>query len=580
MKKILFFLFSLTFVACASKQAHSDLYLKTQLKKANQPQILVAPANAPSWTKKSHFKSKNNDYFVASGVALTEDDAKNKAFSNVTDNISKFISVSVKSQLKNYQENFAGKEGGIVVNASTQTGASVNLQNYNEEVYLTKSEDASGTTIYNAYVKIEIPQKQMELLKVDAQNKNAWKVLVQGCENKDEFIQLFKNIASQKEWFLELKQTKKEIQQLSENPKDEFLAVLDVKCSENKISVSLSRFNLLKKVSIFSISAKGQNFDEMKKNLFKQLFLYKPATFLTPFPEVKIKSKLSNVNIDLLRKYNEAVKSDNFGRLFPQIAIQKWSDLQNIETANPYKNLAKNRVEIWKKYVAEKTAMENSKIKDFAKLNEILKMEAIPKEQKADFLRDFINKYASFYGFSDIDKIFASYPDLKSKVYSPQLISEWKNACKKRDYKACFFLANSSKKDLKKLSFACQNNVEPACSQLFYLLKSSNLKKAMNFGEKSCKLGNKKLCFPAGSLAYKIRKMNDAKEFLKIACDLNSVGGCAYLGFMYEHGESVKKDLQKAKEFYQKACNLGYEKSCKKLNSKPKSKTNSNFHGL
>ena len=296
--------------------------------------------------------------------------------------------------------------------------------------------------------------------------------------------------------------------------------------------------------------------------------------------EVKIKSKLSNVNIELLRKYNEAVKSDNLGRLFPQIAIEKWSDLEKIESENPYKNMAKERVDIWGKYLAEKTVMENSKIKDLAKLNEILKMEAIPTKQKADFLRDYINKYAPFYGFDEINKIFAKYPVLKPKVYSKRLLLEWSKACEKKDYKACFFLANSSKKDLKKLVFACENNVEPACSQLFHTLKNSNFQQAVVFGEKSCKGGNSKICFSAGSLAYKIRKMKTAKEILKIACDLNSVGGCAYLGFMYEHGESVPKNWQKAKEFYQKACDLGYKKSCEKLNQKNSKKTKNNFHGL
>ncbi|WQZ20238.1 SEL1-like repeat protein [Helicobacter pylori] len=40
---------------------------------------------------------------------------------------------------------------------------------------------------------------------------------------------------------------------------------------------------------------------------------------------------------------------------------------------------------------------------------------------------------------------------------------------------------------------------------------------------------------------------------------------CGFLGFLYEYGQGVEKDLIKAAYFYSKACKLGEQKACESL---------------
>ena len=50
--------------------------------------------------------------------------------------------------------------------------------------------------------------------------------------------------------------------------------------------------------------------------------------------------------------------------------------------------------------------------------------------------------------------------------------------------------------------------------------------------------------------------------FFQKACDLNSGGGCSFLGLMYGKGKGVKQDDFKALKFFQKACDLNFGGGC------------------
>lgn len=65
-----------------------------------------------------------------------------------------------------------------------------------------------------------------------------------------------------------------------------------------------------------------------------------------------------------------------------------------------------------------------------------------------------------------------------------------------------------------------------------------------------------------GAHAYWNKKYDVAFKNFKKACELGSGEGCAYMGMAYEEGISVKKEAQKAAEYYQKACKLGSKQSC------------------
>lgn len=51
---------------------------------------------------------------------------------------------------------------------------------------------------------------------------------------------------------------------------------------------------------------------------------------------------------------------------------------------------------------------------------------------------------------------------------------------------------------------------------------------------------------------------NKANEYFKKSCDLNYGSGCINLGDNYLNGDGLEKDINKASEYYQKACDLGY----------------------
>ena len=52
--------------------------------------------------------------------------------------------------------------------------------------------------------------------------------------------------------------------------------------------------------------------------------------------------------------------------------------------------------------------------------------------------------------------------------------------------------------------------------------------------------------------------------------------GCVLLGFLYQYGEGVRKDYNKAMEFFGKACDLGEQKGCDAY-KEMKTKLNSNY---
>ncbi|GAA6918306.1 tetratricopeptide repeat protein [Helicobacter pylori] len=68
-----------------------------------------------------------------------------------------------------------------------------------------------------------------------------------------------------------------------------------------------------------------------------------------------------------------------------------------------------------------------------------------------------------------------------------------------------------------------------------------------------------------GVKSYDKQDFTQARKYFERACELNSGSGCNFLGFLYENGQGVEKDLIKAAYFYSKACKLGNQKACEVL---------------
>ncbi len=124
------------------------------------------------------------------------------------------------------------------------------------------------------------------------------------------------------------------------------------------------------------------------------------------------------------------------------------------------------------------------------------------------------------------------------------------------------------------LALAC-NSGEECFQKGFELYNAGKKKEAYQYGVKSCeKFNYGKGCFGLGYLYEHgdgVQKdMNKALSYYKKAapgeeklCGSGDGQACYELGYMYEHGYGVPKDPNKAKELYKKACKLGYKKGCK-----------------
>ncbi|WP_390485139.1 tetratricopeptide repeat protein [Helicobacter pylori] len=68
--------------------------------------------------------------------------------------------------------------------------------------------------------------------------------------------------------------------------------------------------------------------------------------------------------------------------------------------------------------------------------------------------------------------------------------------------------------------------------------------------------------------SYDKQDFSKAKEYFEKACDLNSGGGCCNLGVLYYNGDGVKRDSKKADQYFSKACKLGDQETCEALKEK------------
>lgn len=70
-------------------------------------------------------------------------------------------------------------------------------------------------------------------------------------------------------------------------------------------------------------------------------------------------------------------------------------------------------------------------------------------------------------------------------------------------------------------------------------------------------------CFMVAEFAYKNANVAKAIENYSLACDLGDDKGCLKLAEFYYVGEGVDKNLEKAKNLSEKACQMGNDRGCK-----------------
>jgi TPR repeat protein len=66
---------------------------------------------------------------------------------------------------------------------------------------------------------------------------------------------------------------------------------------------------------------------------------------------------------------------------------------------------------------------------------------------------------------------------------------------------------------------------------------------------------------------YKQKHYSDARLLFELACNGEEMRGCNYLGYLYANGLGGARDLHRAHEVYQRACDRGILSSCASLGS-------------
>ena len=159
---------------------------------------------------------------------------------------------------------------------------------------------------------------------------------------------------------------------------------------------------------------------------------------------------------------------------------------------------------------------------------------------------------------------------------------EWPKLCEAGKGPSCLKLAMVHYKAVPKenekaavfFDKACTAQESKGCDVLaqMYMKKWLKVKnheaKALEYFDKACALDCGPCCTDGGILADKLRKYDLAVKQWQRGCDLGgdeARGSCARVGQLYIRGRGTKKDLKKAREVLQKACDGGESSSCKQV---------------
>jgi len=142
-----------------------------------------------------------------------------------------------------------------------------------------------------------------------------------------------------------------------------------------------------------------------------------------------------------------------------------------------------------------------------------------------------------------------------------QCVEEGSKAFKKGDFQ----------KTVSLMELPCQVTKGPSCGLIGAIFRDGgggvkrDTQKALAYMKQACEGSYSKSCMDMGILYQSHKKIDKAVESYEAGCTKNNVGSCYNLATMYYRGDGIPKSLEKAKEFYKKACDLGdRENGCKR----------------
>jgi len=528
-------------------------------------------AEAPSWASKIQFIEGGMHFFTGrSGGDTDEGICHEKALKDALHQLSRYVKVELKSLSKSYEELAAGESAEMVTAVTSERGAFIILKEYSTD-YFSELRYTGGTLFHNCFVKIGITIPQMEEIKIRAADLTSWNYEINGeCVKKGEAESFFKEISSVLGWKLTSD---------SKNKDTAFNVKADLSCENDKISFGFSRVDNIEKAIILSASAKGSDLSELRSELLKQVRVTPPLISFPEYPDIEKDSIFNELDTDLLKKYASALEFEKKGRLFPEKALNGWIALSEYAGKNPFRELALERISFYNKFSELKNNIERMEKADRAKITEVAKLSSLPENELKGIFINYFETYGALSGKEVVNQLFDLVTPQKKKENLKKLvfqessfIEKWKMSCSNGDGAKCYLLSftnDAQSREYKKN--ACMFNVLSGCRELAEdALDSKQGQSAVYFGEKACHLGEKEWCFKAAKVLYSGENGVKVDVFKSLpllmdSCNANDVRGCAYLGFMYEKGEGVKPDKAKAKEFYDRACELGFKESCNKI---------------
>jgi TPR repeat protein len=150
------------------------------------------------------------------------------------------------------------------------------------------------------------------------------------------------------------------------------------------------------------------------------------------------------------------------------------------------------------------------------------------------------------------------------------------------DYETGTGIAENLDKAEETYRWGCFNGDKPSCQKQDAIsslkdaqsdYNAKNYTAAAPLFDKSCTAGERDACNYLGWLYENGNGVPEddqkAATLFQKACDASLPDGCNYLAAQYDDGIGVDRSLAKAKQLYQKACGLGFQASCAAL-KKPK----------
>lgn len=534
------------------------------------------PESKPAWISQVHYVEGDMHYFVGrASNQLKGEDGVERALANALSLVSKYVKSEVKSLSKSYEEAFKDSSETVIHDVLSERGAEVVVRNFIRESYFERY-ISGGNTYFETFVKIGVSKNDIELMGIKATGANAWNFSASGCngDQSEEIEAVFKEAFSRLGWKLEPGQSEKPGFAQS-FPRTAYFTSVKAKCSGTVTSIAVERYDMVEKLLVTSAYSKADSLKELKTALFNSLQVYIPMVDFPEYPDSKNSSFLNGASPDLKNLYADALKAEEKGRLAPQKAENLWKEIAGFDGNNPLRTLAQNRIDFYKKMAVYRSQLAANEQKEFENLKKMAKSSSVGTYAKA--VVEYLDLYGAWAGSEKAKQVIDligkddKKAELRNAVFSDSRFFSWESACRQGNPAKCYLVSmkdDGSSVALKK--YACEYKVEQACFDLYSYAKGGNRgNDAAGFAEKSCYLGNKNSCLNAATILY-TGKMQASKNIekslslLEDSCDAESGESCYMLGVIYDDGsKSVKKDRNKAKEFYKKSCGFGFKKSCR-----------------